>query len=84
MVKKPKEVMGLQSQWRTIKEFPEYEMTNIGAVRRKGAGSRTMKVHKEKSITPSTSYLYYRLRKDGVMHRGRLGELIVATWGRGS
>jgi len=62
--------------WKTIEEFPEYEVSNLGRVKRTVPDGRN---HRPKVLKggPCNGYVIFRLSKDRVVHN-RLAHRLVA------
>jgi len=69
-----------QIEWKTIEEYPKYEVSNTGLVRRIKTG-RILKQSRNISYsywtTQNKTYMYVMLRRDGKNYKQRVHRLVA-------
>jgi hypothetical protein len=68
----------IEEEWKTIEEFPEYEISNFGRCRRKNSG-RMLKAQILKN-NDGTEYSYYVFYKDKKRSKHSAGKLVAQAF----
>jgi hypothetical protein len=70
----------VDEEWRVIPEFPAYEASSLGRVRRGLPGQKQARVGYILQPTPRKKYLLVSLMRGGVINQRRVNRIVCATF----